>query len=321
MFKDEIKISVTAGRGGDGVIHWRHQKYEDKGGPDGGDGGIGGNIYIVAIKSLRALNKLKGGRDYKAEEGTQGGAQNKKGRNGKDLTIEVPLGSYIKNLKTHEEYECISENEPILIAAGGRGGFGNSHYKSGANTTPKKAGYGHDGQTYQIYIELRIIADVGIIGLPNAGKSTLLNEITNAHSKIGAYPFTTLEPSLGVAQDIVFADIPGIIEGASTGKGLGHKFLRHISRTKTLLHLVSLESDDLLGDYKTIRKELKQYKYDLEKKQEIVVLTKQDLVDEVVTDNAKKLFNKHNAEPVFVISSTDKISIKKLFDFILTKIQ
>ena len=269
---------------------------------------------------LRALNKLKGGRNYKAEDGTQGGAQNKKGKNGKDLTIEVPLGSYVKNLKTYEEYECVSEGEPILIASGGRGGFGNSYYKSGANTTPKKAGYGHDGQVYEIYIELRIIADVGIIGLPNAGKSTLLNEITNAHSKIGSYPFTTLEPSLGVAQNIVFADIPGIIEGASTGKGLGHRFLRHISRTKTLLHLVSLESDDLINDYKSIRKELKQYNHDLEKKQEIIVLTKQDLVDETTADDAKKLFYKSDKKNVFAISSADEVSIKKLFDFILTKI-
>ena len=280
MFKDEINISVSAGRGGDGIIHWRQQKYEDKGGPDGGNGGEGGDVYFIAVRSLRALNKLKKGQTYKAEDGRPGGGQNKSGRDGMDLTIEVPVGSYIKNMKTHEEYECFSENEPILIAKGGRGGFGNTHYKSSVNTTPKKAGYGFDGQTYKMYIELRIIADVGIIGLPNAGKSTLLNEITNAHSKIGDYPFTTLEPSIGVARDIVFADIPGIIEGASSGKGLGHKFLRHISRTNILFHLISLESKDIISDYKIIRKELEKYGNGLEIKKEIIILTKQDTVDE-----------------------------------------
>ena len=318
MFKDELDIYIKAGKGGNGIIHWHREKYITKGGPDGGDGGKGGDVFFRGIRSLSALNSFYHGKTYTADFGGSGESNNRRGANGEDLILDVPIGSYIKNLKTFEEYECLNENEKILVAAGGRGGLGNTRYKSSVTTTPNKCTKGSKGQNYKMHIELRIIADVGFIGFPNAGKSTLLNEITNANAQIGAYPFTTLEPNLGVAHNIVFADIPGIIEGASQGKGLGHKFLKHISRTNLLLHLVSVESNDIEADYHTIRSELEKYQQDLTEKKEIILLTKVDLADSDTI--AKKIKILSEFGKVFAVSVYNDKQIKKIFDYIAREI-
>ena len=318
MFKDDLDINIKAGKGGDGIIHWHREKYVAKGGPDGGDGGKGGDIFFRGIRSLTALNSFYKGKTYTADSGKRGESNNRRGANGEDLVLDVPIGSYIKNLKTLEEYECLNENEKILAAAGGRGGLGNTRFKSSVTTTPNKCTKGGKGQQYKMHIELRIIADAGLIGFPNAGKSTLLNEISNADAQVGSYPFTTLEPNLGVAHNIVFADIPGLIEGASKGKGLGHKFLRHISRTSVILHLVSLESENIQEDYQTIRKELEDYGEGLADKKEIILLTKSDLSDKDKIEENKKIMSKYGK--VFVISAYDDRSIKKAFDYIAKEI-
>ena len=251
-----------------------------KGGPDGGDGGDGGSAYIEAVRDIRILERYKQGDVLQAEDGKPGSGGLCRGKNGKDLIVQVPVGSVIRNTATHEIFEMTEEGQRVLVAVGSVGGRGNAHFKSSTNTTPKTATVGEPAQSYEFHIELHIIADVGIIGLPNAGKSTLLNEITGASAKIAAYPFTTLEPNLGVFHRYVLADIPGLIEHASEGKGLGYTFLRHISRTRVLLHLVSAENPDIEAAYRTIRKELAVYDSNLSQKREIVVLSKTDLVDE-----------------------------------------
>ncbi len=308
MLVDERTIEVRAGKGGNGVVNWRREKYIDKGGPDGGDGGPGGDIYIKAIRSITALNRYKNDELYEAENGEDGKGKKKTGKRGKDLILNVPVGSVILNKDTGERFELVKEGEKVFVAAGGKGGLGNTRFKGPTNTTPKTATKGVKGQSYTLFIELNIIADVGLVGLPNAGKTTLLNSITRANAKVGDYPFTTLEPNLGVMYGYVFADIPGVIEGASSGKGLGHKFLKHIKRTKMILHLVSLENEDLKKSYESIRKEFIEYSDNLGDKKEIIVLTKKDLVDEEKIDLAKKQFDKE----VFVISSLDEASIDLL---------
>ena len=312
MFCDEITFRVKAGDGGDGVVHWRHEKYISKGGPDGGDGGKGGGVYVKGVRNINILSKLYKNRTYKAENGGNGRGVKKHGGDGKSIHIEVPVGSVVRNKNTKEEFEILKEGDEFLIAAGGNGGFGNTHFKSSTNTTPQKATKGQKGQEYEIEVELRLIADVGIIGLPNAGKSTFLNMISGSKAKIGAHPFTTLEPNLGVVNATVFADIPGLIEGAAEGVGLGHSFLRHIRRTKILLHLVSVENKDPKKAYETIRKELGKYDKELLKKKEIVVLSKIDLLDK---SKVKELEDKISSEvPILHLSSIDDELIKNVLD-------
>lgn len=312
-FLDEIKIEAKAGKGGDGVVRWRREKFIPKGGPNGGDGGKGGDIYIRAVRSLRVLDQYKSKKEFFAEEGEPGGSRSFKGADGKRLYIDFPIGSTITNINTGEVYELNREGEEIKILKGGVGGFGNEHFKSSTNQTPKEATPGKPGEEAQLHIVVSLIADVGLIGFPNAGKSSLLNMITNATAKVGDYPFTTLDPNLGDFFGSIIADIPGLIEGASEGKGLGHKFLRHITKTKMLVHLVSFEQQNMMKSYEVIRSELEKYNADLAQKPELIVLTKADIVSSEVVSVTKKKFEKLG-KPVFVLSLFDDESVKQFKD-------
>ncbi len=324
-FLDEITIHVAAGKGGDGVVRWRQDKFVPKGGPAGGDGGRGGDVYIRAIRSLRVLDGYKSKKDYKAEDGEAGGSRQLKGANGEDLYLEFPIGSTITNIDTGLKYELTKEGEEIKILTGGGGGYGNEHFKGSTNQTPQESTPGKPGEEADFHIEVSLIADVGLVGFPNAGKSSLLNALTNAQAKIGDYPFTTIDPNLGDLYGFVIADIPGLIEGASDGKGLGDKFLRHISRTKVLVHLVSFENANLMKSYETIRDELAKYGSGLDEKDEIIVLTKTDTVDEEAVKKEVKKFEKlparnatHNVagggKPVYALTLFDDTSVKAFKD-------
>jgi len=277
-FIDEVTLHISAGRGGDGVVRWRHEKGRDMAGPGGGNAGRGGDVYAMAVRDLGVLASYKHVKEFRAQDGQNGANFGKHGSGGEDLVLKFPLGSVIFNQATRREVELLQESEKILLLSGGRGGLGNEYYKSSVNISPTEFTRGEAGEEADFAIELRLMADVGFVGLPNAGKTSLLNELTAAGAKVGDYPFTTLEPNLGVFHGLVLADIPGIIEGASEGKGLGLKFLRHISRTKMILHCVSLENEDVLGVYNQIRNELKKYDPVLVSRSELVVLTKTDLV-------------------------------------------
>lgn len=312
-FVDEITIHVRAGKGGDGVVRWRREKFIPKGGPNGGDGGRGGNVYIRGVRSLRVLDQYKSKELFAAEDGVPGGSESLKGANGKDLRIDFPIGSKVTNVQTGESWELVKEGEEVQILKGGAGGFGNEHFKSSTNQAPQEALPGKPGEEGDFHIEVSLIADVGLVGFPNAGKSSLLNALTNAQAKVGDYAFTTLDPNLGDLYGYTLADIPGLIEGASEGKGLGDKFLKHITRTKVLLHLVSLENPNPLKAYETIRTELEKYGRDLEKKEEIVLLTKTDTVPEEVVEKEKKKFAKLGM-PVYAITLFDDTAVKSFSD-------
>lgn len=329
-FVDEMKLFAKAGNGGDGVIRWRQEKFIAKGGPAGGNGGNGGNVYAEGIRDIHILAQYRHQKEYKADRGEDGGGKSFFGANGKDLVIKFPVGSVITRKSTGEKYHILQEGQKILLLKGGRGGKGNEHFKSSLLTTPKKQTNGKPGEEDHFSIELELFADIGLVGLPNAGKSSLLNMITNAEAKVGDYAFTTLDPNLGAFFGYIVADIPGIIEGASTGKGLGTKFLRHIKRTKMIAHLVSFENLNPAEDggagmmkvYKEIRKELKTYGNGLDEKDEVIVLTKTDVVKDGPTKltTAGKLIAKKVKEfeklgkPVFVLSLYDDASIKHLRD-------
>ena len=287
-FIDEIKIKVKAGNGGDGVVRWLHTRETELGGPSGGDGGRGGDVYAKALRDVHLLSRYRAKKEAAAENGKDGQAKNLFGANGKDLDLLLPVGSIITNIETDEKFSLNEEGERIRLLSGGSGGRGNRSFKSSRNQAPDKATPGKPGQTATFYIEVELIAHIGLIGLPNAGKTSLLNELTSAHGKVGNYPFTTLEPNLGEMYGYIIADIPGLVEGAAKGKGLGHKFLRHIKRTKILLHVISLENSDVLEAYQTVRKEIKQYDPELLKKREIILLTKTDLKNEAEVKEAQK---------------------------------
>ncbi len=309
MFVDEIKIYAKAGNGGNGIVSWLRLKFLPKGGPAGGDGGVGGDIYFKAVRDLSILINYKSNPKFSAEKGGDGRRESKEGKNGEDFFIKVPIGSKITNLETGDVFSLLKEGEEVLVLKGGMGGFGNEHFKSSTNTTPMEQTDGKIGEEGNFLIELELLVDLGFIGVPSAGKSSLLNEITKAKSKVGNYPFTTLEPALGDFYGYILADIPGLIEGASEGKGLGHKFLRHIKRTKILAHLVSFEYEDMLGEYKKIRKELEKYSPELLEKREIIILSKSDLAGEEKIEKTKKEFLKISKE-VFVVSVIDDEQIK-----------
>ena len=314
MFIDEIKFYAKAGTGGDGVVRWRREKFIDKGGPNGGDGGKGGDVYAVAVADIHLLSKYKHKKEWRGNDGVEGAGGSKKGKDGLDLIIEFPVGSVITNAESGASVSLDYAGQKELLLKGGVGGYGNEQFKTSVNTTPTKATKGKIGEQGNFKIELQLFADVGLVGLPNAGKSSLLNAITNASAKIGSYQFTTLDPNLGDFFGFTIADIPGLIEGAHEGKGLGIRFLRHIKRTRILAHLVSLENENPMKVYKQIRKELESYDKSLLEKDEVIILTKTDVMsDPKKIEKIKKEFLKLKRS-VYTLSLYDDKSIKVLMD-------
>lgn len=312
MFIDELTLNIWAGNGGDGIVSWKHEKGIDHAGPGGGDGGRGGNVYLRGVHDIGRLSEYKFVKDIKAEDGETGKGKLMHGAAGKDITIDLPIGSVVTHIETGEKIEIL-DDEPVFFLKGGWGGYGNDHFKGPANQRPQEWTPGKPGQGGEFFIELKLVVDLGLVGLPNAGKSSLLNSLTRAKAKVGNYQFTTLAPNLGDLYGFIIADIPGLIEGASDGKGLGHTFLRHISRTKMLLHCISCEHEDVSEVYNTIRKELEKYDPELVKKPEAILFTKSDLVDESKLSANVGIFKKLGKE-VFTLSIIDDDSIKNLSD-------
>ncbi len=324
---DLAVIQVKAGDGGSGIVSFRREKFIAKGGPDGGDGGDGGDVYVKADHNLATLMDFRSKRVFKAESGKPGQGKNKKGRDGNDITIKVPLGTLVYQTIGNEEVliaDMAVEKNPVLLSKGGRGGVGNFRFKSSTNQTPKQFTKGKSGREKEIRLEIKLIADVGLVGAPNAGKSTLINKMTSSHAKVASYPFTTISPNLGVlklrgGQKVIISDIPGLIEGASEGKGLGDDFLRHVERTRLLIHIIDpfVEENDLvenaLNKYHMIQKELKNYKVDLTNKKQIVVINKLDLTE--VKENLaefKKVFKKKYGIDIFGISAITGDGLEEL---------
>ena len=314
MLIDDVTIKVTAGNGGKGIVAFNKTRMSL--GPTGGSGGNGGNVYLKGSSNLSALKQFRFKKDLQAENGGDGKQQNNDGVTGKDLVLEVPVGTMIHNLTTKTKNEVVKINELILIAQGGKGGKGNFLFRSARNTSPKQCQFGLPGQLFTLRLELKLIADVGFIGLPNVGKSTLLNELTNAKAVVANYPFTTLEPNLGAYYDLILADIPGLIEGASTGKGLGIKFLRHIERTKILFHFISAEAENPVEDYRIIRQELKTHNKELLEKQEYLFLSRSDTVEPVELKKKISKLKKLNATvmPISIYNDEDVKKVQKILN-------
>ena len=316
-FLDQVKIYIKAGNGGDGSPSFRREKFIEFGGPDGGDGGKGGSIILKSEQNLNTLIDFRYQQHHKAQRGENGSGQNRSGKGGKDLILKVPLGTQIfeEDNKTLL-YDFTKIGEEFIAASGGKGGLGNTRFKSSTNRAPKKFTKGAIGEEFTIWLQLKTIADIGIIGLPNAGKSSLLAAITNATPKIANYEFTTLNPNLGVAsydnREITIADIPGLIEGAHEGTGLGTKFLKHIERCKSILHLIDITNENLNKSYNQVKNELKNYSSQLMKKKELIVLNKTDLMNEETTKKIVKEFSKNKNCEVLTLSTIKKESISKI---------
>ncbi len=319
-FLDQAKIHIKAGNGGAGSASFRREKFVEFGGPDGGDGGNGGSIIFVSDRNLNTLIDFRYAQHFKAEHGRPGSKKNKTGANGKDLVLKVPLGTQIYEEDNNTLiYDFTKNKEKFLVATGGKGGLGNVRFKSSVNRAPRKKTDGKLGEDFWIWLQLKVIADVGIIGLPNAGKSSLLAAVTRAKPKIASYPFTTINPNLGVVnynnKEITIADIPGLIEGAHKGIGLGDKFLRHVERCKALLHLLDIAENNLVENYKKVRLELSKYDKNLSKKREIILFNKTDLIEK--SEIKKKLDNfknkmKKNCLAVSLFTKQDINSIKRI---------
>ncbi len=312
-FIDELTLYIRAGDGGDGVVRWLHEKGKEFMGPAGGNGGRGADVYARATRDIGILNNYKNLKEFIAPKGGNGEKKSRHGADGKDLYIDLPVGSIITNLQTEGKVFLNKEGEIKLLAKGGKGGLGNENFKSSTNQRPEQFTLGTEGEGFDFFIEVELVADAGLIGLPNAGKSSLINELTNAKSRVGAYQFTTLEPALGDMYGLILADLPGLIEGASKGKGLGDKFLRHIKRTKILFHCLSLESTRPVTDYKMIRKELKDYSEELASKREIIILTKTDMVDKKTLNSTIKKLSKFNSA-ILAVNILDDSLVKELRD-------
>ena len=298
-FLDQAKIHVKAGDGGSGSASFRREKFIEFGGPDGGDGGEGGSVILVAELNLNTLIDFRFKQHFKAERGQNGMGKKKTGKSGKDLILKVPIGTQIFEEDNNSLIEDLTiPGKKIMIANGGKGGLGNVRFKSSINRAPRKKTDGNKGENFCIWLQLKVIADVGIVGMPNSGKSSLLSALTSAKPKIANYPFTTLNPNLGVAsydnKEVTLADIPGLIEGAHEGIGLGDKFLRHIERCKNILHLIDITNDNLYENYSKVRSELYKYSQKLTKKKEIIVFNKIDMIDEKETIKKIKVFKKKN---------------------------
>ncbi len=319
MFVDKVSVTVSAGRGGNGAVSFRHEKYIDKGGPDGGDGGQGGDVVLVGSTRTNTLAAFRYQKEITAKDGSPGSKRKRHGKSAPVLEVQVPVGTAVYNEEGVLIADIISEGQKAVIAKGGKGGFGNAHFTSSRRQTPRVAEKGEPGEFLEATFELKIIAEVGLVGLPNAGKSTLLSRITNAKPEIANYPFTTIKPNLGVAEvgkerSLLVADIPGLIDGASEGKGLGDEFLRHVERTRVLVHLIDAYSADVTESYRVIRKELAAYRIDLSGRPEIVALTKiEGLDEEIVADQIaqiKKCVQK--GTPVLAISAQSGQGLKEL---------
>lgn len=324
MFVDTAKVIIQAGKGGNGAVSFRHEIYVDKGGPDGGNGGRGGNVVFEATENLNTLLDFRYKPELKAQNGDRGSKVNRNGRSGGDLIVKVPMGTLVK--RDGLVIADLTENgEQVIIAKGGDGGFGNAHFKSSTRQAPRVAELGEIGEGFEAELELKLLADVGLVGFPNAGKSTFLSVVSNARPEIADYAFTTLTPNLGVADiddgSLLIADIPGLIEGASEGKGLGDAFLRHVERTAVLLHLIDVYSNDIASDYKTIRTELSSYSSELSSRPEIVALTKAEGLDEDIIAMQEAAVKEVAPEAdVFVISSTAHKGLKEVLRALRKKV-
>ena len=316
-FLDQVKIYVKAGNGGDGSPSFRREKFIEYGGPDGGDGGNGGSVILKAERNLNTLIDYRYQQHHKAKRGDNGSGQNRTGKSGEDLILKVPLGTQVfeEDNKTLI-FDFIKIGEEFVVAAGGKGGLGNTKFKSSTNRAPRKFTKGTHGEEFTIWLQLKTIADIGIIGLPNAGKSSLLAAITNANPKIANYQFTTLNPNLGVAsyddKEVTIADIPGLIEGAHKGTGLGIQFLKHVERCKSLLHMIDITNDDIKKSYKQVKNELKNYSSKLSKKKELIVLNKTDLIDKKKVKDIVNNFSKSTKSEIITMSTLEKKTISKI---------
>lgn len=332
---DEIIFHARAGRGGNGVVRWRHEKGKEFSGAAGGNAGRGGDVYVRAVRDLNILGRYRAVKEFASGNGEDGRNSSKHGRNGEDCFVDLPIGSIITNLESGRTVELLSEGQTEKILHGGRGGLGNEHFKASTNVRPEQSTEGQAGESADFRVELNLIADIGFVGLPNAGKSSLLNALTESRAKVGNYAFTTLDPNLGVLPGgYVVADIPGLIEGASEGKGLGHKFLRHVKRTRFLTHLVAVDVGlpttgnqasepvnikELVGAYKTVRNELCKYDQAFLDKPEVVLLTKTDLLNKEEVKKLAKNFQKEIGKEVFAVSVLDDEAVKKLAELLVVR--
>lgn len=330
MFCDLVKIKIIAGKGGDGALSFLHEKDRPKGGPDGGDGGRGGNVIFQSDENINTLTDFLRKKKFQAPDGKKGMGNNQYGKDGEDLIIKVPLGTIVNEIQSDGTWKPLldfsSKNQQEIISYGGKGGYGNAHFVSSVRQVPKFRQLGKSGESKKLVLELKTIAHIGLVGLPNSGKSTFLSTITKARPKIANYPFTTLEPHLGVVyqgkNNLIVADIPGLIAGASQGKGLGHKFLKHIERTKLLLHLMDIQSLDPVKDYFTIKKELSDYSLVLAKKPSIVCFTKLDTTGWKSNSKELKEYIKYfkqqikNRSKIFAVSSSTHEGLKEIIDYI-----
>lgn len=324
-FVDYIKITARSGNGGAGSAHLRREKFVAKGGPDGGDGGRGGHIILKGNKQLWTLYHLKFKQHFKAGHGGNGGRQQSTGKNGEDIVIEVPLGTVVKNMEDDKVvFEITDDKQERILVEGGIGGRGNTHFKSATNQTPRYAQPGLKGEERSFRLELKVLADVGLVGFPNAGKSTLLSVLTKAKPKIADYPFTTLKPNLGIVpyrdhRSFVMADIPGIIEGAAEGKGLGHYFLRHIERNSVLLYMISADTQDIREEFKILQNELRRYNPEMMDKDYMLAISKSDLLDEALMNEMQQELPEE-VDSIF-ISSVSQFNLDKLKDMLWEKLQ
>ncbi|BHH83207.1 GTPase ObgE [Desulforhopalus sp. 52FAK] len=325
-FIDEAKFFVKAGDGGNGCVSFRREKYVPKGGPNGGDGGRGGNVVIIAKASLNSLIDFRYRSHFKAERGEHGKGKDMHGRKGKHCYLEVPVGSIIKNIETGEVLADLStDGEQYCAAQGGKGGLGNPHFSSGTNRTPRIATNGQQGEELWLKVELKLIADVGLVGLPNAGKSTLLSKLSAANPKIAPYPFTTLEPQLGVLQykyynPCIIADIPGLVEGAHEGTGLGHKFLKHVERTSVLIHVIDGSDDAMMENYTIISNELALYKKELADRTHIVVLNKIDIIEDETLEELMNFFKEKDITTL-AVSAEEELGLDELREAIMELVE